>query len=97
MAHKNFAENQGNASNADLQYNAPLDYAEGRFSGGIEQSTASEAAISQTPWDTMPMNVGAENGSKQITASEAPLSSAPMHGWQSYPTPPSVRAVKQSK
>jgi hypothetical protein len=92
-----FAENQSNASEADLQYKSPLDFREERFKGGVEQITASEASIAQSPWDLLPMNVGANNGTRQTTASSADLSMTPEHGWRSYPTPPSDRARKQSE
>lgn len=94
-----FADNQQNASEADLQLRNPLDYAEGRFRGGTEQTTASEAAIQQTPWAPVPEFAGADKGARQITASEAPISTVPMHGWESYPTRPnsSERSIKQSQ
>lgn len=96
---KNFAQNQGNASEADLQYKSPLSYQEDRFKGGTEQSTASMAAISQSPWDLMPINVGTNPITLQTTASDAPLSHAPEHGWESYPTKGNMsdRSIKQSK
>ncbi len=94
-----FAENQSNASEADLQYRSPLDFQEGRFKGGMEQSTASEAAISQTPWAPVPTFEGANKGTMQTTSSEAGLSHTPEHGWESYPTRPNMseRSIKQSQ
>jgi len=97
MAVPNFAQNQSSASTADLSTNSPLTYTEERFKGGVEQITASEAAISQTPFNKMPANENTQHGMMQVTASEAPLSHEPMHSWNSYTTPISERSIKQSK
>lgn len=97
MATKNFQENQSKASNTGLQLRYPLDYAEDGFAGGTEQSTASVANISRTPFDPSPFNTGTGPTKIQSTASAVEFDKHPVHGWESYPMPPSVRAVKQGK
>jgi len=43
------------------------------------------------------LNEDIREGSRQLLGSEAPLSKRPQHGWESYPTQMSDRAIEQSK
>lgn len=83
-----------------LQKNSPLEYQQSGKDAGhplMQTSGAEKAPIARTPYNLNPINEGTGKPLFQSIASAAPLSHEPMKGWQSFPTPMSDRAKKQSR
>jgi len=83
---------------ADLQHNSPLNVEhDGKTGTPEKQLLGEQAPLSMTPATLAESQSGVSSGQFQTLGSQAPLSNTPIHGWTSYPTPPSNRAVKQSQ
>lgn len=92
---------------AALQKNSPLEYEQGGYNGGAKSpdykgrlnnpSAGEKAPIQRTPYNLEPINAGTGKPLIQSIASTTPLGTAPIHGWVSWETPMSKRALKQSR
>jgi hypothetical protein len=90
-------EKQLLGSEAPLQKNSPLtNLPEAKTGTPQEEFFGSQAPISRTPYSNTPYNQGTGEPTKQFFGSEAPLNHTPVHGWESFTTPMSHRAMEQS-
>jgi hypothetical protein len=82
---------------APLDKGGELDMAQkpGYTGTPLFQSFAEEVPLSHTAWNNEP-TIDHRPITKQLLGSEVPLNHTPRHGYESYPTPESVRSYRQS-
>ena len=63
----------------------------------VMELLGTQAPISRTPSGIQAFNHDIKGGTMELLGSEAPLSTTGIHGWESWDTPMSKRAIAQSE
>ena len=91
-------EKQLHGSEAPLNHNSPLNVEhDGKTGHPVLELLGSQAPTVNRPIGLQEFDKNTLNGEMQLIGEQAPLSMKPHHGYEGAQTPPSHRAVKQSK